>query len=138
MIFMNCTQHDLTVQQMNEIKSFLNNNGFSFEGHICNLKDNEKQLFNRLANTPENDEERKNLVVDFADFINKNEDTMFHLPIGSPAFMFELASFLQWKFVSSNGVKTYHICMSHTKRTSIEKDGVKTSVFKFERFIRVE
>ena len=136
MLFINTTQHELSTEQVGSIHNFMSQYHLTYDG-IVNLKDIEPNLFARLSNTPEDDQDRTTLVVEFAKFINKT-DAMFHLPIGSPAFQFQLASFLQWRFVNSNGKDSYKICMSHTKRISEEVNGVKTSRFQFERFIRVE
>ena len=76
--FLNARQHSLTVEQRKE--------ALKRADRIVEFKDSNPKLFNSIANCPSELGKLYHLVVLFFNYIEMNEITYTHLPIGSPAF----------------------------------------------------
>jgi hypothetical protein len=124
----NCTQHKLNSEQISQFES------------VVELKDIAPELFDRLSNSPSQPERIKELAYDFISWMNdkvSNTDNtiLFHLPIGSPAFMYELGrAEIQFRYEEdTNPIPT---CFSHSERVMTDnQDGSKLVKFLFSHFI---
>ncbi len=126
-IFLNATAHDLTKEQVEAVEKTFGKNIV-----ICNLREDSPELFSELTNCPSDLGDLRKLLEKFIFYINQLNPFAIHLPIGSPAFMFLFSR-------ESYGIISV---FSHAEREVIETkkdDGsvVKTSVFKFKKFINV-
>jgi len=145
-VFINATQHELTQEQKDAIKPFVERlvgDGGDVEVTITNLKDELPELYNQLSNIPYGTntqpliESLINKVVEIGDRYNASL-TLIHFPIGSPRFMFEVAMVYAYLFRDGSIGDVYPI-FSHTERKVVEEkldDGSmkKVSVFKFNGY----
>jgi len=129
-IFVNMTAHQLTDEQKETAKKELGATEF------VEFKEVQPDLFGEMANSPSDADDlvylAKKVGAGMSDMI-KTDLIYFHLPIGSPAFNFVLASVLMPQFKGK-------ILFSHSERVSKETampDGTvkKENVFKFVKFI---
>ncbi|MEM4327003.1 MAG: hypothetical protein QXZ13_02445 [Candidatus Diapherotrites archaeon] len=121
---LNATLHDLTQDQISALKEM----GAT---EIENLKEVDKELFDKLSNCPSDVNELEDLAEKLIDIVVGYDVT--HFPIGSPAFMFIVAETLP-DFI--------RVIFSHSNRVSEEikkSDGSieKRQTFKFEKFIEL-
>lgn len=125
-------QHDPTPEQLSELEiaEFL----------VVRLRDEDLELFDKLANCPGNIEDLHNLAKDFYDLICHFSAAV--LPIGSPAFNFKLHGFYYRDLISEarQGKRLPKLLFAHSERNSLEEkqpDGSvkKTSVFRHKGFI---
>lgn len=129
-VFLNCTQHSLLPEQIQEAKKLA--------GEILDIKDfpifeeiknsaSELQLLRLQAGT----------LVDFLDVLTEQYEKVYvHLPIGSPAFQ----AILMRSLVGHEGIIPV---FSHTDREVVEEkaqDGaiIKKNVFRFKKYILLE
>jgi len=130
----NMTAHQLTDEQKESAIEFYGIKSFK------EFKDLNLELFNKIANSPDTNHEIESLAHETIEWIRQIqfanlETCYFHLPIGSPAFMFIFGSV--WG-VSSK----INILFSHSERVSTEvhsPDGTvkKENIFKFIKFIEI-
>jgi hypothetical protein len=138
-MFINCTAHNLTPEQIEAAKQYSDN--------IRNLKELNPDLYNQLVNCPSNEIELFNLSETFIQYLlhlgsytglpnsEPNEKIVVHLPIGSP---FLMALFFL-NFPKENKIQ---FVFSHSDRVSIDEklpDGsiTKKAIFKFIRFLEL-
>lgn len=141
-IFLNCTAHELTPEQITAVQQI---DGFTREQvEIKNLKDIAPELFTTLTNL-QGDESLNFLTfqLEFTIYEEQGTDSdnltpvFVHLPIGSPAFMFKFA-----QAIHKEQPINVHFVFSHTKREAMEVtdtqgNKTKTSRFVFEKFIHM-
>lgn len=142
-IFLNLSNHKLTSAQEVAIRNMSAKvvsykNAFSQE-LVANLENSPseyyqlrkvvKELFSQINEFYTDQLEEGSITVD-SKFV-----MLVHLPIGSPAFNFEFARYLG----TMNYYEYTHLqfLFSHTERISIEKDGIKNSIFEFSHFIEM-
>jgi len=128
---LNCTQHTLSKEQLNELREVYGIEDFA------NLSEVYPELFKKLANM-NGDED----LIDLATkFLNETEDTDFYvLPIGTPAFMFALGR-ISMEFGEDRWIQSPFL-FSFSERIVSEvknEDGSvsKTSIFKHKKFLQV-
>lgn len=123
-----CLQHQLTQTQIDSLKT-----NYSI---ITILKSVNEDLFNRMANSPSDENELDILAEDFLTFVRNRGphcDTLG--PLGSPALMFLIGAKAGFM------LKDYQrFLFSHSVRESVEikqEDGsvLKSSVFNHQKFI---
>lgn len=138
-MFLNCTQHQLTQEQIEAIKNENPANPHS----VKELKELAPGLFDELKSTPNDYEKLVELANEFHNFlcayattIKSDDYLLAHLPIGSPAFQHLFAQAYRWSELFEG--KLYTPVFSHTERIIEEKDGKKISTFKFKKFIIME
>ena len=129
--FMNCTAHQLTDEQLKEIRSIVDEEELDLYVNVVNLKEHNNELFGKLVNCPADEAELEKLADNLIACFNGDE-WVIHLPIGSPAFMFILSR----KLLSHSNI---HPVFSHSERAVVEEkqpDGSikKISNFKFVKF----
>ena len=123
-----CMQHQLTEEQLTEL------NILDTQVKIEYLKDVDLTLFNNVANSPSDIRELA-IVAQEMENLCRNYNKVL-LPIGSPAFMFCLAS-----VIATRQPKTRFL-FSHSERQSIEAPGPggvveKKIIFKHVKFIEI-
>lgn len=145
-IFLNLSQHALTEAQQSAALNLYNAKVVSFKEAFAS----NPELISNLESSPDNAYDLSKVVKELISEIDSfytdqvelesiTQDSkmvmVVHLPIGSPAFNFELA-----RRIGSNPYYHYsHLLFvfSHTERISVEKDGKKVSEFRFSHFIEM-
>jgi len=138
-VFINLTAHQLTDEQKKTAASEFGATEF------VDFKDIEPDLFGKLLNSPSDEGEISDIARDTILAMSRvhyrnSGNVIFHLPIGSPAMMFALATLLSGHYY----YPTFYgnVVVSHSERSSKEiqlPDGgvKKESVFSFVKFIKV-
>ncbi len=131
MKILNCTQHEITQSQIDELNKVYNID------LLVNLKDSNNELFRKLANMT-GDENLMSLALEF---LSETRDTDYYiLPIGTPAFMFALGrasmelehdEFLESPFLFSFSERVVSEIQNEDGSVS------KTSIFKHKKFLQV-
>lgn len=128
---LNCTQHTLTNEQLDELENDYNADLF------LDLKDDNAELFGKLSNM-KGDENLMSLALEFLD-ATKDAD-YYILPIGTPAFVFALGrasmelehdEFLESPFLFSFSERVVSEIKNEDGSVS------KTSIFKHKKFLQV-
>ena len=125
-----CLQHTLSDEQKKELTGLFNMTEISL------LSDVNPDLFNRLANSPDDAKEMGVLASEFADELADWDGVL--LPIGSPAVMFRMAVKIG-QYISDPAKVFPYFIFAHTDRVSediVQPDGSikKVSVFKHKHF----
>jgi len=136
--FVNCTQHALGADQLALLAGC---------AEVVDLREVNPELFDRLANTPSDEDECQDLAAEFVQYfwdlgqknsVRQSGGLILHLPIGSPYFQALVAmafgNEMVQMLVEELGIEVW---MSHSQRVASEKDGIKTSIFKFEKFLKM-
>lgn len=128
MKILNLAIHQLTQTQLDQLDA--DHNDIVDVRNIANV---DAELALELANTPDNADELNALAERVHALLRSEQYTAVHLPCGSPAFMFALATYDEIDFRIS-------YIFSHSNRVSNETtdaDGVvyKVSEFRFQKFI---
>ena len=140
-LFLNLTQHQLTPEQISLIKQNYTNT------EIKNLKDINPELFQELKNTPPDYSSLDYLADKLLNYIydiyfSSQYNTIYiHLPIGSPAFMWQFSKLFERNTPIGFKEKVIPV-FSHSERQVEElvlPDGTveKKSIFKFQSFIEM-
>ena len=129
-LFINCTQHQLTDEQLKEAKMLADD--------IIDIK--KYPVFESIKKSAKTRRglitQAMELVIFLQLIVAQYDKTYIHLPIGSPAFMFILAPAI---IEMENVIPVF----SHSEREveEVESDDgsvIKKSVFKFKGFINFE
>lgn len=129
-LVLNMVQHQLTPEQRTELEKY---------GNIVDGREYLPTLWPKIANSPSSGKDLRKLARELYVTllgISEEKKVYMHLPLGSPAFMFQFGM-----IVGSMGKwENMHFLFSHTERCSIDEkqeDGsvIKKSVFQFIKFI---
>lgn len=133
-----CLQHELQEKQITELKQL----GYD----IYLLREENPEIFNKMANSPSDPEDIRILADEFVNFILRQDIEAVLLPLGSPALMFQIAKYLGEDFWLTQKAKKQgynplpKFFFAHSTRVSEDvpqPDGTvkKVQVFKHEKFI---
>ena len=128
-VFLNLTNHTLNDEQLEALRK---------EGFVVVEKEElfDEDIVAKLKQSPDNLQELSDLACTVAEKIREfaeGREVKLHLPIGSPLFQ----NLLFLSLVEKLKDLSVSFAFSHTKRIVEEQNGVKKSIFKFEKFITV-
>ncbi len=122
-----CINHELTDIQKQELVEV-----FKCDQNFHYLKNENQKLFNNLSNCSENTGWLKNKAKELVDYIIKNSFDYVVLPIGSPAFLWCLAQYVEKTMKNVSEIK---FLFAHTKRVAfdtVDENGKVKKVSFFE------